>query len=116
MQVVPVVARLRRGWSKVSGYKKRVPADRSPLVTIGQEVFMDLLWAFGDEVIVTGAQLTTLLRTTSKDQLFIGRRLRRDELRWFQEMRRHHEAEVMGHLVPSDEARWNGRWKRKVPL
>lgn len=87
---------------------------RSPIVRLDSgEVFLDLLFQFGDPIDVSAADLEQVLRSTTRDGLIVARRLRGAELTFFKHMRESSDHEVAGWLLADGPRRWGGRRRKR---
>lgn len=83
---------------------------RTPIVRLDSgEVFLDLLFQFGDPIDVSAADLEQVLRSTAKDGLLVARRLRGADLTFFSQMRESSDREVAGWLLADGPRRWRRR-------
>ncbi len=86
----------------------RIPEDQAPFVFVPGEHggwFLSLLWHFGSGLDVPTDELRRLL-ARSKGEVFIGRRLKGAELKFFERYRNDIDHEVHARLIFKNEMRW----------
>lgn len=86
--------------------KVRVPEQQPPFFEISGNVFVSLLWHWGDPLTVAVDELIALLSSTKAGSVIIGRRLTAAEERRFRDGRRTADCETMAFTVPNDRVRW----------